>query len=58
MPPLPNGGDPANDDFSSGPQIGQSVPHFTLSDQKGQPVAYRPDGQHRSLILFHRSADW
>ena len=56
--PLPNGGDPANDGFPSGPQIGQSVPPFSLPDQKGHTITYHPDGKHQSLILFHRSADW
>jgi hypothetical protein len=56
--PLPNSGDPENDDFLSGPNIGESVPTFTLPNQWGEPVTYEPNATHQSMILFHRSADW
>jgi hypothetical protein len=55
---LPNNGDPENDDFPSGPKIGDTVPTFTLSDQEGRRITYEPDGQNKALILFHRSAAW
>ena len=52
-------GDPQENDFPTGPDIGQPVPDFTLPDQTGRLVnlaAYR--GQGRALILFYRSASW
>ncbi len=55
---LPNGGDPTGEAFPKGPGIGEPVPEFTLPDPHGNPVCYRPDGEHSALILFHRSADW
>ena len=41
---LRNAGDPLSEDFPKGPQIGEQIPGFTLSDQQGNPVRYRPDG--------------
>ena len=55
---LPNSGDPDSEEFSKGPEIGQSVPEFTLPNQWSKKISYQPDGVHSSLILFHRSADW
>ena len=55
---LSNNGDPENDDFPSGPEIGNTVPTFTLPDQEGRRITYEPDGDHKALILFHRSASW
>lgn len=56
--PLPNRGNPDRDDFPSGPNIGESVPTFTLPNQWGESTTYAPNGTHQALILFHRSADW
>ena len=50
--------DPDSENFAKGPAVGDVVPGFTLPDQTGKPVQYAPDGKTRSLILFHRSADW
>ena len=50
--------DPETEDFPQGPAIGEAIPHFELPDQSGDRVVYGPDGSHKSLILFHRSADW
>ena len=36
--PLPNRGNPDNDNFPSGPNIGESVPTFTLPNQWGESV--------------------
>ena len=58
MPSLPNMGDPTSEEFAKGPEVGERVPEFTLPNQLGQPVHFRPDGKRRSLILFHRSASW
>ena len=55
---LINNGDPENDDFSSGPKIGDPVPSFTLPDQEGRRITYEPNGENKALILFHRSASW
>ena len=59
MPELVNSGDPVSDDFPTGPEIGQTVPDFTLPDQSGRPVAFSAarDGR-QALILFYRSASW
>lgn len=55
---LPNMGDPTGEDFPKGPEVGEQVSEFTLPDQRGNPVGYRPDGRRKALILFHRSASW
>jgi len=42
-----------------GPQVGERVPDFQLSDQHGQLQTLESvRGPNGSLILFHRSADW
>lgn len=50
--------DPVSEEFPKGPEIGARIPNFSLPDQNGTTVDYQPDGKHRSLVLFHRSADW
>ena len=50
--------DPESEHFPKGPGRGDAIPLFELTDQSGKGVSYTPDGKHRSLILFHRSADW
>ena len=55
---LPNAGDPTSEVFPKGPEIGERIPAFTLPDQQGSPVHFGSGGQHKSLILFHRSASW
>ena len=59
MAQLVNGGDPVDEDFPTGPAIGQPVPDFELPDQHGNLVRFSAvqDG-HKVLILFHRSASW
>ena len=47
------------DGFPSGPGIGDTLPDFTLPDQRGRLLHYsewRSDGQ--ALIIFYRSASW
>jgi len=42
-----------------GPQVGERVPDFSLTDQNGK--AWSRDsllGPKGALLLFHRSADW
>jgi len=42
-----------------GPQVGETVPDFSLPDQDGR-VWTRDSimGPNGALLLFHRSADW
>jgi peroxiredoxin len=59
MAKLINAGDPLDEDFAKGPDIGDLVPDFTLPDQRGESVnlaTARGDG--KALILFYRSASW
>jgi hypothetical protein len=55
---LINSGDPASEDFPKGPEVGERIPEFTLPDQNGISFHFKPDGKHKALILFHRSASW
>lgn len=57
MARLANSGDPAGEDFGTGPGIGEVVPAFALPDQRGRRVSYEGGGR-RALILFYRSASW
>ena len=42
-----------------GPQIGEQVPDFQLSDQFGELQNLESImGPNGAMILFHRSADW
>ena len=59
MAELVNAGDPFDEDFLTGPAIGEPVPDFVLPDQSGRLVHFSEDrGENRALILFHRSASW
>ena len=44
---------------SLGPQIGELVPDFSLTDQNGR-IRNRDSilGPNGAILLFHRSADW
>jgi len=56
---LVNAGDPLSEEFPSGPNVGESVPDFTLMDQFGNAVNFAEKrGPNRALILFYRSASW
>jgi hypothetical protein len=48
-----------NDDYRTGPEIGQKAPQFALTDQRGQ-IRTLDDltGPNGLLLLFSRSADW
>lgn len=50
---------PASDEFPTGPAVGEPLPDFTLSDQRGQAVSLSEAmaGQ-RAVVFFHRSAAW
>jgi hypothetical protein len=42
-----------------GPQVGTSLPDFTLRDQRGEPRSLKSlVGPNGALIVFFRSADW
>jgi len=42
-----------------GPQVGDKVPDFTLSDQRGQPRTLASlMGPNGLVLAFTRSADW
>lgn len=44
---------------SLGPQVGESVPDFTLPDQNGAERTLDSIlGPNGAILLFHRSADW
>jgi hypothetical protein len=44
---------------SLGPQVGELVPEFNLSDQNGQIQTLDSiKGPNGTMLLFHRSADW
>ena len=44
---------------ATGPNPGDKVPNFTLSDQSGQPRSLASlQGPKGLVLLFFRSADW
>ncbi|MBM89701.1 MAG: hypothetical protein CMQ41_15140 [Gammaproteobacteria bacterium] len=44
---------------SLGPQVGDAVPRFELSDQNGNLQSLDSIlGPNGGMLLFHRSADW
>jgi cytochrome oxidase Cu insertion factor (SCO1/SenC/PrrC family) len=51
-PPLP-------DLQKLGPQVGDRVPDFTLTDQHGQSRSLASlVGRNGAMLVFYRSADW
>lgn len=50
---------PADDQFPTGPEVGEVLPGFALPDQFGREVdLHRARAGRRALVLFHRSARW
>jgi hypothetical protein len=48
-----------NDDYRTGPAIGEKVPQFELRDQYGKNRRLDDlTGPHGLLLVFSRSADW
>jgi hypothetical protein len=42
-----------------GPQVGERVPDFTLTDQTGKPRTLQSImGRRGAMLVFIRSADW
>ena len=57
--PPPTQRNPTDDQFPTGPEVGDTLPDFTLTDQYGHAVNFRESrGNRRALVLFHRSARW
>jgi hypothetical protein len=50
---------PASDDFPTGPAVGERLPDFTLTNQRGRRVAFHADrGGSKAIVSFQRSAVW
>ena len=50
---------PVPDVRTLGPQIGDRIPDFTLTDQRGEPRSLRSlMGANGLMLVFYRSADW
>ena len=48
-----------NDDYRTGPVIGEKIPQFALTDQHGQTRTLDDlIGTNGLLLVFSRSADW
>ena len=48
-----------NDDYKTGPAIGEKVPQFALADQNGQTRTLNDlMGTNGLLLVCSRSADW
>ena len=48
-----------NDGYRTGPEVGQMVPAFSLSDQTGRSRSLADlTGANGLLLVFSRSADW
>ena len=57
--PPPTQRNPTDDHFPTGPEVGELLPDFTLTDQHGTAVNFHESrGSRRALVLFHRSARW
>ena len=50
---------PASHDFPSGPEVGERLPDFRLSNQNGEMIDYHASrGDSKSIVVFYRSAVW
>ncbi|HJU11721.1 MAG TPA: hypothetical protein VJ728_12635 [Candidatus Binataceae bacterium] len=48
-----------NDDYRTGPAVGEKVPQFALTDQHGRSRTLSDlTGPSGLLLVFSRSADW
>lgn len=48
-----------NDNYATGPELGDPIPEFSLLDQHGQLRSLADlSGSHGLLLVFHRSAEW
>jgi len=47
------------DGHSTGPEIGELLPDFTLPDTSGKPIGFHVDrGGRKAVLVFYRSAVW
>ena len=50
---------PASHEFPTGPEVGERLPAFSLTNQHGRVVDYHADrGDSKSVVVFYRSAVW
>jgi cytochrome oxidase Cu insertion factor (SCO1/SenC/PrrC family) len=50
---------PDTADFPTGPAIGERLPDFTLTNQRGETIDFHADrGGHKAAVVFQRSAVW
>lgn len=50
---------PADNDFPTGPAIGERLPEFELPNQDGELVDFHADrGDSKAVVVFYRSAVW
>ncbi len=50
---------PAEEDFPSGPAIGERLPDFRLLDQWGESIDFHASrGDRKAALVFYRSAVW
>lgn len=50
---------PASHEFPSGPEVGERLPDFRLSNQNGEMIEYHSNhGDSKSIVVFYRSAVW
>lgn len=44
---------------STGPEVGQAIPPFSIADQTGRPRDFKSiAGPNGAMIVFQRSVDW
>ncbi|MFT7599162.1 MAG: hypothetical protein ACI8TP_002091 [Acidimicrobiales bacterium] len=47
------------DDFPTGPEIGTRLPDFTLTNARGETVAFHEHrGDSKAAVFFNRSVVW
>lgn len=50
---------PAENDFPTGPALGEHLPDFELPNQDGELVDFHADrGDSKAIVVFYRSAVW
>ncbi len=50
---------PSNDNWSTGPEVGETIPDITGYDQHGDLRNFEDiKGPNGAYVVFHRSADW
>ena len=56
---LPARVSPSSADSPSGPEVGERLPEFTLSNQHGEAIDFHADrGGQQAVVVFYRSAVW